>query len=500
TLAEVGKVFLAITPQSSIMNPEALAEMFKVARFELTKDSPNVIIQPILSAVKVMPMLESLKHNASTEETVHRIMRDVVREGIHRCFSGSLTQDIGDRVESIVAQSERSQMRELVAGNKRPGIIQVLKIDRGDVRDQVMSDVKARARRLLRMLDVMTAAWLAQIGCEYAAPWSRMNEEMVSTKFVTPCTLNIDDIAPPLMDDDVCMQLLSFKPKEEARSIIGAGVQSLWPYLQGNHATKLVTPATAETPRLVSIGPYPKYPVWGFPITATKGQGGEGELWKVDGEFSLDNIHMQRRHGIRALIKCFSEWQTTQHPIIHGASEPHITTMCLPNYIDLLGNASFLMPHMFRVHSSLVGIIDTRLNQCVSLSANAIQAITGLDSYSAVMDSLRADPQSPVYLPPPAVETCLDPSLFTSEQQVLEEYQCFILSLPENAYYGGGVTHLTEIKVCLQSVYEAALTTSKEVHVQILTAAARRALSRVHELQKVMFAGIYSPKQDVALQ
>ncbi|GIQ89276.1 hypothetical protein KIPB_011706, partial [Kipferlia bialata] len=500
TLAEVGKVFLAITPQSSIMNPKTLTEVFKVARYELSQGVSNIDIIPIASGVEEMNMLETLRNNAGTEATIHSIMQDVVIEGIHMCFSGSLTQDIDSRVESIVAQSERSQMRQLVAGNKRPGTIQALKIDRASVRAKVMSDVKARARRLLRMLDVMVAAWLATTGALFGKPWAEMNQALLASNFVTPCTLNIDDVAPPVTENDVCIQLLSPKGRARTHALIQTWSQSVWPYLQGNNATKVVTAATVETPRVVSVGPYPKYPVYELPMSASTLQGPEGETWKVEGKFTPENVQMMKKHGMRAIVKYFSEWETTHHPIIHATTETRIKTVCIPDYIALLGSAGPMIAHMFRVHSSLVDIIETRLNQCVSLSADAIQAITGLDSYSAVMDSLQADPQSPVYLPPPAVETCLDPSLFTSEQQVLEEYQGFIFSLPETAYYGGGVTHLSEIKACLQSVYEAALTTSKDVHVQILTAAAKCALSRVHELQKVMFAGIYSPKQDVALQ
>ncbi|GCA64971.1 hypothetical protein KIPB_015890, partial [Kipferlia bialata] len=36
TLADVILVFLSVTPQSAIMNPKELSEVFKVARYELS--------------------------------------------------------------------------------------------------------------------------------------------------------------------------------------------------------------------------------------------------------------------------------------------------------------------------------------------------------------------------------------------------------------------------------------------------------------------------------
>ncbi|GIQ79475.1 hypothetical protein KIPB_000123 [Kipferlia bialata] len=212
TLADVGKVFLAITPQSATMNPQALEDMFKVARFELSKDVRHLVIDPIESGLKEIDMDECLDVNARTETTFHAILEDVVREGIHKCFSVSLGENIDARVDAISLSMERRQMRQLVSGKSRPGKIQSLKVDRAAVRSQVLGEVKEKARRLLRMLDIMATSFLASHGEEYALPWCAMIDQMLASRFITPHCLNLDDVAPPIKKDDVCVQLLVAKP------------------------------------------------------------------------------------------------------------------------------------------------------------------------------------------------------------------------------------------------------------------------------------------------
>ncbi|GIQ82518.1 hypothetical protein KIPB_003674 [Kipferlia bialata] len=520
TLADVSSLLLVISPQSAIMNPTALAELFKEARYEITTGSHKMQFPPIPCGMVERDMRQSFVTIETIEATFQEILEDVVREGIFKCFGAALSQDVDRRVDAMATQTERQQMRELLSVQRRPGVIKSISVDREALHAEVMIKVKGRGRRLLRMLDVMAAACLADTCIEYAGPWREMMREIDMANFVTPHTLNLDSVAKPIKPDDACISVgYSSITLDAAVSMLNQDPHNIWPYLQGNHATKVVTPKTVTTPLKVDVGPYPKYPVYLLPIRAsrasrvdathTEGEAvgeGEGERegdWVVEGTFTPANVAMLKLHGLRALIRGFSEWRCTTHPVTHLLTEEAVVTHCVPEYMALLGPASRTLPHAFRVHATLMDTVHDRLNQRMSLSSATICRITGRDTYEAVLKSLESTEvtdNEPIYLPPSAVEECLDSELFTSEWDMLEEYQHFIFTLPESAYYGAAVTHLSEIKVQMQSVYETARVTSADRHAQLLTAAVVAAARRAKALKETVSVGIYSPKQGLAVQ
>ncbi|GIQ88675.1 hypothetical protein KIPB_010980, partial [Kipferlia bialata] len=160
-----------------------------------------------------------------------------------------------------------------------------ISVNETDIRRTVMTEVKAKARRLLpislslspstpllqarrllRMLDIMAAACLGQTGIAYSIPWRKMLVEMSHTKFITDPFYTLPDADA----DANAAAAASVEDEEMKKAKHSAGrerqTQDVWPYLQGNHAVKVVTPATVTEPMSLAVSPYPQYPVYMFSI------------------------------------------------------------------------------------------------------------------------------------------------------------------------------------------------------------------------------------------
>ncbi|GIQ79946.1 hypothetical protein KIPB_000659 [Kipferlia bialata] len=502
TLSDVCSLFLTITPQSAIMNPDALSDVFKTARSELSQGF-HVLTTPlphIECAMEERPLLDSLETNAYFAAQIRDILDEVVRGGIQECFSLALSQDIERKVDAEVSSRKRNQMQNLLSGGKRRvlGKIQDMSIDTDMVRREVMAGLKDKAKSLLRMLDTMAAAALGTTGILYSEPWRQMLKAMSPSHYITPPCLNVDNRATgdgdtnaaKLGQDDVMGEMGSDPSK---------AAQDIWPYLQGNHAVGITT-ADGTSVR-VSCGPYPKYPVYMQNISArlTDPDGDGHTRWVVDGGLS-DREHLAlRRDGLRGLMQSFSQWRGTLHPYLHRATDTPIVTNCLPDYISLLGSAyRSVFPHSLRVHTTLRNTMEARLNVPKRLSPETIRAITGLGSYTEIVSAFQQRPDSTVLeMPPGDIKSYLDTSLFLLEKEMLSEFQEFIFSLPNSAFYGGACTHPSTVKPVLQRVLDQAIAESKVQHVTILSSAVQCVLWKARQLDKALSMGIYSPEASV---
>ncbi|GIQ85959.1 hypothetical protein KIPB_007720, partial [Kipferlia bialata] len=195
TLADVMQVFLVVTPQAAVMNPTELEEIFKVARYDLSSlghqlERPLDTVAPVLTE---RDMLESLETNIGFKATWQCVLEDVVREGIRQCFGECVGKGIDHRVADTIATETKQQMDDIVkAQTSKAGVVHTVHVDKAAIRARVIEEVMGKAGRLLRMLDVMAAAFLAETGCAFSVPWRQMLEAMDAGEYITdPCSMSL---------------------------------------------------------------------------------------------------------------------------------------------------------------------------------------------------------------------------------------------------------------------------------------------------------------------
>ncbi|GIQ86735.1 hypothetical protein KIPB_008641, partial [Kipferlia bialata] len=91
------------------------------------------------------------------------------------------------------------------------------------------------------------------------------------------------------------------------------------------------------------------------------------------------------------------------------------------------------------------------------------------------------------------------PEIFTSERTLLQEFQAYVTTITEGAYYGGAVSHLTSSKLALQDRLDQGRATSNDTHASILSCATEAVLRGVRTLEKALTATINLPSQEVSM-
>ncbi|GIQ80052.1 hypothetical protein KIPB_000784 [Kipferlia bialata] len=522
TLSEVVRLLQSITPQAVLMDPQRLLEGFKVALFELSSP-PHIMVTPLPhvtpsgdGSYSPQSVLESLDSTEEYVGMINRVLQDVVRERVLETLRVTSKQDIETLVKAEVVTSQRNQLSAIVkAGTSTPGTIQSVCVDESCLRAHVSDTLRHKARRTLRMLDVMAAACLGTAGDLFSLPWRAMLEDMHPEHYLTPPCMSLPRQEQPPTPTSASGRL-------DSDTQIETGLD-IWAYVQGNHAVKVVTPGIDGSPPSVTVAPVPKYPVYVLPVhpslsahedththTDTDPDTGDGHvLWEVTGPLTKEQAPEVMERGMWALMKSFSVWQCTHDPSVHSPTETLPLTQCMPSYADAL-RAPYcrVIPPMLQTHRCLTQAIEKRLNQPLCLSDHALLSLTGVEGgYAALFSCMRQaggdtvkDGGDRVLYPPSILDSALSREVCAAEKAVLQDFEGFILSLPETAYYGGGMSDLTAAKTAMLDTLHRGRMESRDRHCQLLGEATLCALRTAQAVNKSLTADIRYPSELQAVQ